>query len=217
METGLITSTNTTSTSTTKVASKDLDKNAFLSLLVAQLKNQDPTASQDTNQMVQQMTSYSSLEQMQNMNKSLTGIQGQNVGIFEAQSSSLIGKQVQVTSSSMNLKDGAATVGVHVDGAANVTLTVKDASGKLVATLDQGSQTAGDHIVNWNGKDASGNKVADGTYAVSVTAKAADGSAVNATTSSYARVDSVSFINGTVMVIAGGKSFPISDITQISA
>lgn len=219
METGLITSssTSTSSTSTSKTATKDLDKNAFLNLLVAQLKNQDPTQSQDTNQMVQQMTSFSSLEQMQNMSATLTNMQSQNVGLYEAQTANLVGKQVQVSTTGFALKNGSASVGIHLDADANVTLTVKDSSGNVVTTLNEGSQTSGDHTLTWNGKDASGNLMADGTYSFSVAAKAADGSTVNAYTSTSAKVDSVSFINGTVMVSAGGRSFPISDITQISA
>ncbi|MEI7614829.1 MAG: flagellar hook capping FlgD N-terminal domain-containing protein, partial [Betaproteobacteria bacterium] len=68
METGMITSATTASSSAATATAKNaLDKDSFLKLLVAQLKNQDPTSdsSQDPNQMVQQMTSFSSLEQAQ--------------------------------------------------------------------------------------------------------------------------------------------------------
>jgi flagellar basal-body rod modification protein FlgD len=89
METATINTTTSgvsTAVGASKTPLKEMDKNAFLSLLVAQLKNQDPTASQDPNAMVQQMTSFSSLEQMQNMNTALTGIQTQNSALFQAQS-----------------------------------------------------------------------------------------------------------------------------------
>lgn len=209
-------STAATNSSTKATAKKDLDKDAFLKLLVAQLQNQDPTQSQDPNQMVQQMTSYSQLEQMQNMNTSLSGISNLNASLFQAQTANLIGKQVRVTSSSLDVKNGAATVGITLASAANVSLTVKDASGKTVAILDQGAQTAGDHVISWNGKDTQGKTVADGTYSVAITAKDTAGNAVTASTSAFAKVDSVTFTNGTVMVNAGGKSFAISDVTQIA-
>jgi flagellar basal-body rod modification protein FlgD len=220
METGLINAISTNNSNAAngiKASSKELDKNAFLSLLVAQLKNQDPTQSQDTNQMVQQMTSFSTLEQMQNMSTALQGIQTQNGALFEAQCSSLIGKQVQVTSSSFNLKSGQATVGINLSSDAYVSLQIKDASDKVVATLDQGAQTAGSHVVSWDGTGTGGGTLPDGTYTVNIIAKDNGGKDVAATTSAFVRVESVSFINGTVMITAGGKTFSISDITQISA
>jgi flagellar basal-body rod modification protein FlgD len=218
METGLVNSTSTTATSTTKVPSQELDKNAFLMLLVAQLKNQDPTSAQDPNQMVQQMTSYSQLEQAQNTNTLLQGLQIQNQGIFQAQASSLVGKKVRVTTPNFDLKSGAATVGVTLAGqAADVTLTIKDASGKVVNTIDQGSQTSGTHLFSWNGQDSQGNHLADGTYSVEVTAKDIDGATVTATTSSYINVESVLFSNGSVLLMAGGKSYTLDTVNEISA
>lgn len=71
---------------TPKKPSNTMDKNAFLSLLVAQLKNQDPTQSQDPSQMVQQMTSFSTLEQAQNTNSLLTGLQSQGNGLYQTNS-----------------------------------------------------------------------------------------------------------------------------------
>ncbi len=218
METGLVNNTSSTPTGTTKTPSQELDKNAFLMLLVAQLKNQDPTSAQDPNQMVQQMTSYSQLEQMQNSNTLLKGIQLQNQGLFQAQAASLVGKQVRVTQPSFNLKSGAATVGVDLEAqAASVTLYIKDASGKLVATLDQGAQSSGTHLFNWNGIDAQGNALADGTYTVEVTAKDADGKDIKATTSSYAIVDSVAFANGAVVLMVGGQSFTLDKVNEIKS
>ena len=53
-----------------------LDKEAFLQLLVAQMKNQDPLEPQDNSQMVAQMASFSQVEELQNMSSTLTQNQG---------------------------------------------------------------------------------------------------------------------------------------------
>jgi len=218
MNTGLVSSTSSSATtSTSKTATKELDKNAFLKLLVAQLQNQDPTAPQDTNQMVQQMTSYSSLEQLQNMNTALEAIQVQNTGLFQAQSANLVGKKVRVSSSGLNLKDGSASMTVNLASEANVSIAIKDSSGKVVRTLDEGSLKAGDHSVDWNGLDAQGNKLADGSYTVEITAKDSAGKAVTATPSSYVTVSGVVFSNGAVLIQAGGKTYSLSDVTEVSA
>jgi flagellar basal-body rod modification protein FlgD len=218
METGLVNSTSTATTTTTKTPSQELDKNAFLMLLVAQLKNQDPTAAQDPNQMVQQMTSYSQLEQAQNTNTLLQGLQVQNQGLFQAEAASLVGKKVRVTTPNFDLKSGSATVGVDLTTeAATVTLAIMDSAGKLVATIDQGSQTAGTHLYSWNGRDSQGNALTDGTYTVEVIAKDLDGKAVTAKTSSFVTVESVVFANGSVLLMAGGKSFTLDNVNEISA
>lgn len=217
MNTAAVGSTASTTT-TSATASQELDKEAFLKLLVAQLQNQDPTSAQDPNEMVQQMVGYSQLEQLQNMNTALETLQLQNQGIFQAEAVSLVGKKVRVTSSSFGLEDGSASVGVDLASAAStVTLTVKDSSGKTVAVLDEGSLEAGTHIFDWNGQDSSGNTLSDGTYTVEVTAKDADGNTVTATTSSYVTVDSVLFSSGTVLLMAGGRSFTLDTVNEVCA
>lgn len=196
---------------------KDLDKDSFLMLLVAQLRNQDPTQAQDPNAMMEQMTSFSSLEQMQNMSKLLEGIQIQNQGLFQAQSSSLVGKRIRVNSNGFDLKAGKATMGLDLAADAQVSLTIKDAQGKVVATVDQGSLKAGSNTVNWDGRDASGNVLADGAYSVEITAKDATGKAVDARSSVFVTVSSVMFVNGTVFIQAGSRRFSLSDVNEISA
>jgi len=219
METGLVNSSQSTATaaSETKKPSKEMDKNAFLMLLVAQLQHQDPTQAQDSNQMMQQMTSFSSLEQAQNTNKLLEGIQLQNQGLFQTQSSSLVGKRIRVSSSGFDLKDGKADMGIDLPSEAIVSLTIKDAAGKVVASLDKGTMGAGTHLLQWDGRDAQGTKLADGAYSVEISAKDSSGKAVNATPSAYVTVDSVLFANGTVLIQAGGRRFTLSDINEISA
>ena len=211
MDTGMITTTTATPATTTSTATPGgaLDKNSFLKLLVAQLKNQDPTGSgQDPNAMIQQLTSFSSLEQAQNTNTLLTGLQGQTSGLFQAQTAALVGKTVQVAGSSFNLASGAA---------ANVTLTVKDANGQLVGLIPEGQLSAGDHTLTWDGKDANGVTLPDGAYSVGVSATAANGTAATTTTSVLVKVDSVSFKNGAVYLNSGTNSYALTDVTKINA
>ncbi len=219
MQTGMIDTSSTSSTaSTASTASNDtLDKNAFLQLLVAELQHQDPTDAQDPNQMVAQMAQFSTLEQQENTNTLLTGMQNQISALYQSQSASLIGQQVQVTNSTMTVSGGSGSVGVNLPSAANVVVTIKDGSGNALATLNEGAMTAGSQVVQWNGKDTNGNQVADGAYTVSVAATGANGQAVAATTTSYATVTGISFVNGTIMVTAGGQQYPLSAINAISS
>ena len=216
METSMVAASTAGKAGASKTPSKDLDKNAFMMLLVAQLQHQDPTSAQDPNQMVNQMTSYSSLEQMQNMNTALQGLQVQNQGLFQAQSSSLVGKRIRVTSSGFDLKAGKAAMGLDLAADSKVALTIKDINGKVVASIDKGSMKAGNSLLDWNGRDASGNQLPDGAYSVEVTATDANGKAVDAKPSVFATVDSVIFANGTVFIKAGGRQFTLADVNEIS-
>ncbi|HNX32729.1 MAG TPA: flagellar hook assembly protein FlgD [Holophaga sp.] len=217
MNTAIVSSASTTSdTSTT--ASSTLDKDAFLQLLVAQLKNQDPTSAEDPTEMVSQMTSYAQLEQLQNMNTALETLQTQNTGLFQAEAVGLVGKTVRVSSASFPLEDGSAAIGVELEAdAASVVLKISDASGKVVATLDEGSQKAGSLSFDWNVLDSSGNALADGTYTVAVAAKDSSGSTVAASTSARVTVESVLFSGGTVLLMAGGTSYSLDAVYDVSA
>lgn len=67
--------TNTTATTTTKTSNDELGKDAFLNLLVTQLRNQNPLDPMDDKEFISQMAQFSSLEQMQNMNAALAATQ----------------------------------------------------------------------------------------------------------------------------------------------
>jgi flagellar basal-body rod modification protein FlgD len=87
--------TATTSTSSTSSSSgTDLDKDAFLQLLVAQMKYQDPLEPTSNTEYISQLATFSQLEEMQNMTSSMT----------LQRASSLVGQYVfmKVTDSSGN-------------------------------------------------------------------------------------------------------------------
>jgi len=211
------TSSTTANTAATTKASNTLSKDAFLKLLVAQLQHQDPTNTQDPNQMVAQMATFSSLEAQQNTNTLLASIQTQNAALYQAQSADLIGKKIQITSSNVALSGGAASIGVNMGADGNATLTIKNANGQVVRTLGPGALAAGDSTLNWNGKDENGVQLPDGNYTVAISAKTANGAAITASTTTSAVVTAVSFANNEVKVTAGGSQYSLSNITRISS
>ena len=220
METGMINATTnaTTAGSTAKTPSNTIDKNGFLQLLVAQLKNQDPTSSgNDPNAMVQQLTSFSSLEQAQQTNTLLQGLQTQTSGLFQAQTASMVGKNVKVNGSAFNLKGGPANMNLVLASAADVTVSVKDAKGNVVAKLGQGHMNSGLNTVAWDGRDSNGNLMPDGTYKAEVTATGDDGKAVPYQTSLTMKVDAVTFNSGGIYLASGNNTFSLADVLEITA
>ena len=218
MQTGLIGATTATTTTTKPVASNTIDKNGFLQLLVAQLKNQDPTSSgQDPSAMVQQLTSFSTLEQAQQTNTLLGGLQTQTAGLFQAQMGALVGKNVVVDGSGFILKSGAASMNLNLSAAANVTVTVKDANGNVVATLPQGNLTGGANTLKWDGRDANGVPMADGSYKIVIAANNSSGTAVPFKTSMTMKVDSVTFRSDGTYLGSGSNVFSLADVLEINA
>jgi flagellar basal-body rod modification protein FlgD len=81
-----------------------MDKNAFLRLLVTQLRHQDPTQPMQDREFVAQMAQFSSLEQMTSMNNSMQSLQNS----FKAgEAYSLLGKRVDA----LNPANGEVTSG----------------------------------------------------------------------------------------------------------
>jgi flagellar basal-body rod modification protein FlgD len=80
------------------IGRNQMGKEAFMELLVQQLKNQDPLSPMDNDQFISQLTQMSSLEGIQNLNDNLIGLamlqQGNALMSQLTQSSSLIGKEV---------------------------------------------------------------------------------------------------------------------------
>ena len=111
--------TSTTSTAATGTSTPALGKDAFMKLLVNQMRNQDPLSPADNSQYVSQLAQFSSLEQMQTLNDNIVGLAvlQQNNALMSqlTQSSTLIGQEVRYTDpSTQALKTGVVT-SVKVD------------------------------------------------------------------------------------------------------
>ena len=87
--------TSAVSSATGSTSSDLISEDTFLQLLVTQLKNQDPLNPQDSSQFVSQLASFSSLEQMTSMNKSMESV-------LEMSVTNLIGRTATVLDSSVS-------------------------------------------------------------------------------------------------------------------
>ena len=97
-----------------------LDKDGFLKLFVAQLQHQDPTSPMDTNDSMQQMSSFSMVEQITNM-ASTTAKVAQSLNTSSAVG--LIGRTVTYVDSSDQLQTGKVEkVATSKDGVATITV-----------------------------------------------------------------------------------------------
>lgn len=143
----------------------------FLKLLVTQLKNQDPLNPMGNAEMTSQMAQISTVEGIDKLNSTLKMIldgDGENQAI---QAAAMVGHGVLVPGSGLALYDGMAVGGIELDGPADrVTVTIKDASGIAVKTLELGDLEAGSQAIGWDGTTDDGTQAADGYYTMSVSA-----------------------------------------------
>ena len=93
-------------TAQTRVPKQTLDSEAFMSLLVTQLKNQDPSSPMDTNQMIGQTTQLAMMEQLTSMSSTSTESFALQMRIA---ASALIGQQVSYTGSDGTSISGTAS------------------------------------------------------------------------------------------------------------
>ena len=153
--------------------------NDFLSLLMTQLQNQDPTSPLDTNQFTSQLVQFTSVQQQINTNTSLNTLIQATQGANLLQSSALVGQQVQVSGDQLSLQNGSGAVRFQTPSSEPVNIGIYSSAGTKLrdATV---TSNAGSNTWTWDGTDNSGTKLPDGAYRV--VAAQPDGTAVPFTT-----------------------------------
>lgn len=164
----------------------------FLTLLVTQMKNQDPLNPMDNQAVTSQLAQLSTVSGIDKLNTTLTALQGNYQSTQSLQAAALIGHGVLVPGSSLTLANGAGALGVDLTEAADaVKVTIRNSSGGAIRVMDLGSQEIGTLPVMWDGKTDSGATAAEGQYSFQVAATRGD-TKIAATALSYGQVTSVS-------------------------
>jgi len=144
-----------------------MGKEDFLTLLVAQLQNQDPMNPDDPTEFTAQLAQFSSLEQLFNLNESMDEMAVSQVESDRLGAIDLIGKDIVYTGSTFMYDGEAASVGYQLDGtAASVNMYIQDENGNSIATLHPTELTDGNHFLQWNGLDNDGEEVPTGKYTI---------------------------------------------------
>ncbi|RON53721.1 flagellar hook assembly protein FlgD [Pseudomonas frederiksbergensis] len=150
-----------------------LGKDAFLQLLVTQLKNQNPLDPQDNSAFVAQLAQFSSLEGITTLNSTVSSIAGNYSSSQALQASSLVGRSVIVQTNNIQVDDPTKPVNGSVNLTSSIasgTVTIADKDGKTVRTIDLGTRAVGSSSFTWDGKDSSGNPVPVGAYTIKASA-----------------------------------------------
>lgn len=188
----------------------------FLTLLTAQLKNQDPMNPLDNAQVTSQLAQISTVDGIERLNTMLTQLLEGQQSSESLQAASLVGRGVLIPGSGLKLGDAGSIGGFALDVPADaVTMRIKDAQGLEVAAVDLGSFDAGTHNFQWDGTTTDGSRAANGKYTVSIEA-VTGGKPVAAEVLEFGAVTSVvRGTKGTDLQVGDMGIFKMSDVRQI--
>lgn len=200
----------------TSTSSVDAAQDRFMTLLVTQMKNQDPLNPMDNAQVTSQMAQLSTVTGIDKLNDTLESlISSVQVG-QSYQASSMIGHDVLTPGEVVTTSGKGGYFGVELPiGADKLTVNIKDGSGSVIRTLNLGKQEPGTAPFSWDGFADDGSLVKNGTYKFEVKATIGN-STVEATGLTYAQVMSISnSTSGIKLNLSNLTSVNTSDVREI--
>jgi flagellar basal-body rod modification protein FlgD len=192
----------------------------FFALLTKELSNQDPTKPVDNNEMISQMTAFSTTDGVQKLNTSFDSFATSMTSSQALQASSLVGRSVLVEDNVFGMAEGEAVKGKLVSDkpASNVNIYVENVAGEVIQTVPVGSVKAGGFTFTWDGQTAKGEPAAEGAYRFRIVGLV-EGKASELEAQTYRKVDSVT-LAGTggkiVLNLNGGSAMALSDVVEVS-
>lgn len=199
----------------TKSATQEA-QDKFMTLLVTQMKNQDPLNPLDNAQITSQLAQLSTVTGIDKLNETMTAMSGNFRSSQNLQAASMIGHGVVVPGNNVELKDGKSVLGFDLpQNADKIQVKIRDQGGALVKTLDFTNMTSGFNSVSWDGKNEAGTVAANGNYSFEVTANSGE-KKLDVAPLSFGLVSSVSFgTQGTMLSILNTGEVAMSEVRQI--
>ncbi len=180
------------------------------------MNNQDPLNPMDSAQMTSQLAQLNTVQGIKKLSTQLDSLLGDVSTSQSLQASSLVGHNVLVPGSSLELASGQAVAGFNLSGDADdVKVSISDSTGKVIHTADLGKESSGLATFVWDGSTDSGSAAAAGAYTFSVTATSA-GKTVSADPLSIGEVSSITpGSNGGSVFVNGVGTISMSQVKQI--
>jgi flagellar basal-body rod modification protein FlgD len=143
----------------------ELGQDAFLTLMLAQLRNQDPLKPLEPSEFLGQLAQFSSVTGIQGMRESVSELAGSLRSSQVLEGATLVGRNVLAAGGSGRLESSGGIAGAVTtpEGATRIDIAIRDAAGALVrqfSVTPQGGMTS----FNWDGLDSRGGRAPAGTY-----------------------------------------------------
>ncbi|OEU55115.1 MAG: hypothetical protein BA871_07375 [Desulfuromonadales bacterium C00003096] len=211
-----ISGSSSTSQFSSITGSDTLGKEDFLTLLVAQLQNQDPMNPSDPTEFTAQLAQYSSLEQLMSVNENIEGLASTSQNQQQLSALGLIGREVTVDTGAFQLGDSDVTLGYQLDAKADrVELHVQDSRGNSLAVVKPADMTAGSHFVTWDGTNSKGIPIAQGDYTLSVLALDANEDGISSQPLIKGQVTGVDLDGSQSTLVTNCGSYSLSNVKSI--
>ncbi len=198
-----------------------LGKEAFLTMMVAQLKNQDPLNPLEGTDFTAQLAQFSSLEQQITMNTNLSSILSSlnsasaNDNLFD-----YMGKTIVSDGNPVTLSDGDVVAGgvFQMKEPGSITVVVYDKNGTPVRRMSSGDEEieAGTYNIEWDGKNDEGYTVQDGQYTYKVKALNAQNQYSDVSTLTKGSVSGLTSYSGKTYLMVDGERVDPESVESVT-
>lgn len=215
--TGLNAATNAEYTASTTVEDKSvLGKDDFMTLLLVELQNQDPTEPMDSEKILSQTSQLATLEATENTNKALSDLAASLGNSQQFSTIAAIGKTADTGSNAIVLDEGSETTFeiYFPDDIEQGSVEILDVNGNIIKTLDVGTNPKGVYQFTWDGTDKSGNAVDSGIYYSTASYKNPNGDDLTTRVGAYP-IESVKFEGNEAYFKVGSSYIALSDVKEI--
>ncbi len=202
----------------TRTPKKTLEREDFMKLFITQLQYQDPMKPIENHEMALQLAAFNQVDQLSKLNDSfnslLSFVRAQEFGY----AGNIVGKLVKVPGNVGRVENGEFLGASFVleEPANQVTITIRDASGRIVKSFTMENLAQGEHILTWDGTNNAGEKVPDGNYRLTITVGSGD-STKSITPTVVGRVTSVIFADGKAKLkVNEDLSLSLEDLKEIT-
>lgn len=212
----------TTSSTTTSSSGADAigladNFDTFLTLLTAQMQNQDPLAPLDSTEFTNQLVQFSSVEQQIKTNESIESLVSSTNASTGAALSGYLGQTVEINSTGQGFHGEEASWSYRLaDDAAEASIVIQNIDGEVIYNSEIDG-AAGKHEFVWDGSTKSGGTAdPDQVYYATIAATDANGEELSASVTVLAKVMGVdmSYEEPAIMTTAG--IFSYTDVLRIS-
>jgi flagellar basal-body rod modification protein FlgD len=200
------------------VGDQQMDKNAFMKLMLTQMKNQDPTSPIQAHEMAAQLAAFSSVEQLQNLNTTMQDMKKEQSPVVNYETLNFIGKSASGDSSEILRQKDDKThelkFSLAKDGA-TANIKIRNSQGETVRTLELKDLKAGSNSITWNGQDERGVDVPPDNYQLNIEAKDKFDHKILAETKFDGIITGVNFSAQGPILIIGNQSIALADVKKI--
>lgn len=206
----------TGSGATTSQATLSNNFDTFLTILTAQIQNQDPLEPMDSNQFTEQLVQFSGVEQQIRVNTQLETLIAATNSSAGASLSGYLGQEAEVDSAGGQFSGEPIKWRYELPSdAKSTTVTVTDAAGKVLYSKT-GELTAGQHEFLWDGElNTGGTAAEDQPYWISVVAEDANKKAITPVHSLVTTITGVDLTHGEPALTTPAGVFAFADVKRL--